>query len=376
MLNKFFAELDDLGNLPTASAYSQAREKLKPEVFKGLNKIVVDTFYDDYPEDEEVLKWNGKLLLAVDGSKIHVFDTPETRETFTVERNQFVEHVRGLGSFLYDVENEIIINVELSKQKSEASFIAENHINYIMPNSIILLDMGYNDYTTMALLISKKVDFVIRFPVSSKYTEVKKFVESEESSKVIELSVTESQKKLVKKYNLSTKIKVRFVKVVLDNGQTEILGTTLMDASISDLKYLYWKRWGIETYFDRFKNIFEVERFSGKKVQTIMQDFYGMVYLSNMESLLIKETNEELKSRNHLKKYTYKVNHSVSYSAMLDYLIDLFYKKASDEEIYQKMKIIFKTNPVVERPGRKFTREKRRHSTRLAYVSYNKRVIS
>ena len=41
-LNMVFGTLDTLADLPTASAYSQARRKLKPEVFLYLNQLVTD----------------------------------------------------------------------------------------------------------------------------------------------------------------------------------------------------------------------------------------------------------------------------------------------------------------------------------------------
>lgn len=39
-LNKFFRALGELFRVVTASAYSQARQKLKPEVFIHLNEVV------------------------------------------------------------------------------------------------------------------------------------------------------------------------------------------------------------------------------------------------------------------------------------------------------------------------------------------------
>lgn len=63
----------------TASAYSQARYKLKHTAFIELNqKAVVDTLYID---DDDQRFW-GYRLLAVDGSKIRLPDNDEIREEF------------------------------------------------------------------------------------------------------------------------------------------------------------------------------------------------------------------------------------------------------------------------------------------------------
>ena len=52
-INRFFHTLGLLGSIPTASAFCQAREKIKPEFFKALNEETIDFFYS-YDEGEPV----------------------------------------------------------------------------------------------------------------------------------------------------------------------------------------------------------------------------------------------------------------------------------------------------------------------------------
>ena len=50
---------------------------------------------------------------------------------------------------------------------------------------------------------------------------------------------------------------VRLAKVLLDTGEIEVLATSLMDEAIypdSIFKELYFKRWGIEGYYNLLKN--------------------------------------------------------------------------------------------------------------------------
>jgi hypothetical protein len=47
-LNKLYKALDELENVPTASAYCQARQKLQPALFLYLNERVTDGFYQLY----------------------------------------------------------------------------------------------------------------------------------------------------------------------------------------------------------------------------------------------------------------------------------------------------------------------------------------
>ena len=57
----------------------------------------------------------------------------------------------------------------------------------------------------------------------------------------------------------------------------------------------------------------------------IEQDFYGLIFLSTFESVLAKEDEEELSKHNTEKKlkYEYKINKSVSYSALAEHIAEL-----------------------------------------------------
>ena len=44
-LNRFFRAVGFLAEVPTASAYSQARQKVEPAVFHHLNQLVGEKFY-------------------------------------------------------------------------------------------------------------------------------------------------------------------------------------------------------------------------------------------------------------------------------------------------------------------------------------------
>jgi len=72
----------DNGTSVTKSAFTQARRHLKPEAFVILNqKAVIDVFYDK--DKDGFLKVWGFRLLAIDGSKIHLPESPKIKEEFT-----------------------------------------------------------------------------------------------------------------------------------------------------------------------------------------------------------------------------------------------------------------------------------------------------
>lgn len=369
-INKFFDKIGKLDNIPTASAYCQARDKIKPELFKEMSNKSIEDFYNFY----ETKTWNSRRLISVDGSKINFSNTEELRNKYKVINNTSGDYVQGLSSFMYDVLNEITLNAELDTIKVEKDFLLNEHIRYINPTDVILLDRGYADYSVLSSFVTRSIDFVIRFPISQSFKELSNFVLSEETDKVLTLKVTPKQKKYVKENNFNTEIKVRFVKVDLED-KIEILATTLFDESIEELKYLYGCRWGIETYFKRLKNIFELERFSSKKLNNIEQDFYGVFFLTNLESILIKDSQNILSQKTKNRKFEYKINRSVSYSSMMDYVIEIFFNSNfSDKQILKKLETLFITNPIIIRPNRKYEHKEISHARKLRVNLYEKRV--
>ena len=381
-INKFFDDLGLLENIPTASAFCQAREKIKPKFFKSLNENVVRFFYDNYEKEGFVKKWKGRLLWAVDGSWINISDTAETREKYSIQVNQYNEKgvVQALASFLCDVLNEISINSSLDEMKSEKSFIFDEHIRHYRRDAIVIYDRLYADYSIAASHIKAGIDFVIRCPMSNTFKNIEKFIKSDLIDEVVNLKTTARQKKFVEEHGLPQEIKLRLVKVELENGEIEVLMTSLKDKKkykAEDFKWLYNKRWGIETYLDRLKNQLEVERFSSEKLIGIEQDFYGIVFLSTLESIISKEDEKEIfeESREKQLKYEYKINKSISYSALVDHIVDLLLDlNKPPEEVVEDLRKLFRTGRTPVRPGRKFERKESSGFQRLRFHKYVKRI--
>ena len=130
MLNEAMTWLD----LPpvTASAYSQARYKLKHTAFIELNQTaIVDTMYED---DDYQTFW-GFRVLAVDGSKLILPDTKDVRETFgTIKYSNgkdaeiHGEHPYAMASVLYDVLNRIAIDACLRSARAYEIDLAIEHL--------------------------------------------------------------------------------------------------------------------------------------------------------------------------------------------------------------------------------------------------------
>jgi hypothetical protein len=382
-LNLFFTHLDLVAEMPEASAFCQARKKIKPELFITLKNETVKFFYDLYEKEGLVKRWKGRILCAIDGSIFNIPDTKETRKKYSIQTNQCKEGtVQALSSFLYDVLNEVCINAVINDKKSEKSFIFSDHVKKFTKEAIIIYDRLYADYSVISFHVKGDFDFVIRCPLTSSFKEVSNFVKSDCFDKIVTLKVTTKQKTFVKENGLPEVVTVRLVKVILSNGTIEVLITSLLDGmtyKLEDFKWLYNKRWCIETYFSRLKNLLEIERFSTKTVIGIEQDFHSLVFLSTLESILIKEDEEKIVKENIEKKrkYEYKINKSVSYTALADHIVDLLLNPdIPPSKVLAKMSRLFKNGSSPQRPGRQFKRKERTSTQKLRFHKYEKRVCA
>lgn len=113
----------------------------------------------------------------------------------------------------------------------------------------------------------------------------------------------------------------------------------------------------METYYDRVKNIFEVERFSGRNVRSIEQDFFGLIFLTTLESVLSKQAEAKLaqESVTAQRKHVAQVNHAVSYLALVDPTVALLLDPLGTvEETLATLHFLFKTNPTLHHPDDDF----------------------
>ena len=350
------------------SAYSQAREKIKYEAFIELCNDIKEQFYQEY----KYKKYKGFRLLAVDGSMIILPNNEDIKKEFSTTnvKNQYQdknkEIVQARVSVLYDVLNNIVVDSVIEDSKiHEINITIDKHLKELKEDDLVIFDRGYPSYRMFATIKSKyKANYLIRMKTSmyKKHTKIL----FDKNAKVNDITVTlkptyKELKELCKKENLPQKIKVRFIKVVLDDGEIEVLATSVLDKNIlktEDFKELYFKRWGVETYYEIMKNRLSLENFTGTSALAIKQDFYATMFISNMEAIISYELNEELESdSNESNKYEQKVNKSVSFNTIKNYAFELLYfpDKNIDEvldKIYQQLR----TNKIAIRPNRNYDR--------------------
>lgn len=363
----------DIKDSVTNSAFSQARKKLKYTAFIELNQTsVVDVMYSD----DDIKLYKGMRVLGIDGSKIILPQNPETIEEFgKVEQKNGeidVNYSYAMASVMYDVLNRIAIDSKLDKIKSYEVDLAIELLKYSKDNDLLIYDRGYPSYRHVSHLISAKRNFVMRCSKAS-FSKAREMLKGEGSSdQVVTIKVHHSKKKEIKNYKLPQEVKVRFVRVVLDTDEYEVLVTNLLDRdkfTTNEFKDIYYMRWGVESFYAILKTRLNLENFSGKTVHSIYQDFYSTIYLAGIESLLTEDINEELSQKETQNEQ--KVNHNVSFNGIKNKALDLLFSSKRVDNLIEKLEILFKTNPVQIRSKRKVIRKK---SSSYKLLNYHKRT--
>lgn len=349
------------------SAFVQARKKVKPEVFDKLSSVLLNEFYTD--NDVAIKLWNGFRLLAVDGSRITLPITNELKEIYGKTKNQTnTSIVQARCSVIYDVLNNYVLDGILAPLKRGERDLALSHLEHCKKNDLILYDRGYPSYDFIHENLKKGFDYLMRVKVSFSGL-VKDFEKSGKKSLVVEMYPRKNTKISDKEYTKITPIKVRLIRIELGKGQVEILMTSLLDSRVyktNQFKKLYFKRWGVETFYDELKNKLKVEHFSGYSNQSILQDFKAALFVSNIQTLIVSELEDELKQSNRNKKYDYKINTNVSYGLLKNRIVNLFLEdNPIENNTVEELKLMFKSHLVPIRPNRKFERNIGKYRTRI-----------
>lgn len=365
----------------TSSAYSQARKKLKHTAFRELDSDTTSIFY----QESDVKKFRGFRLIAFDGSKIILPNTPEISAEFGTTRinNQTNQDLGTYTSGLFiagvDVLNQICVSSSLSKGNSYEVDEVIPLLEQLEDSDLLIFDRGYASYKALASLIDKNKNFIVRIPKASFAASNKMFKKGGKWSKIVELTPHHSVKAEVKSLNLPSKIKVRFVKVILSTGEIEVLATSLFDEEYTqtDFKKLYGLRWGVETFFSILKGRLELENFTGNTLESVLQDFWAAVFLSNIESIMTSDLIPEIEvetdvidNDNTTIKTKKTINKSISFNVIKNMAFEIFGNNDSIDIKLEKIFKLFLMKPNITNQTRQVERKK---ITPRQSLNFNKR---
>lgn len=366
-IHSFFEALGQPCPGLTPSAWSQARLKLRYTAFVSLNQeAIVQVVYRDRA-DPRLKLWREHRLTAIDSSLVRLPGEQALGETFgwaecKNHAGECGRYPQARLSALTDVLNHIAIQTFFEPWKKGEREMAAAHIQRLEQWDLALLDRGFAEYPLWARFVHAQRKFVCRCQASSFSIVNQLFKENQAGrSVIVTLKPSAHHLKELRQHGLPETLTLRFVTVRLSTGELEVLGTNLLDQTLYPTECfgeLYHYRWGVETYYGLLKGRLDLGNFTGLTAQALRQDVYSTVFVSNLESILVAPSNQQLQEHSAALKHPQQVNHAVSFHAIKSHIIALLASQQPLPEVVEQLRGLFLANPTTVRPERKAPRRK------------------
>ena len=406
-LHDFFEKLcsiqGTLAGSVSASAWSQARKKLRHTAFIELNEEAV--LSSAYSSPQSLCFWQDYRLLAVDSSVLRLPRSHILLEHFGGQEElsndkgpcrfqRPVPHCRL--SVLYDCANRLVLHAQVGSYKDNERGLLLEHFKHMAAcpgggtlrglKDLILADRGYAGYGFISECARRGMDFVVRCQKQS-FVEVSAFFseDKEGMSRIITLRPYQRLgRKKAEALGLPEAMRVRLVSVRLESGELEVLMSSLLDEArygAGDFGALYQMRWGVESFFGLIKGRLGLENFSGRSVEAVLQDIHATILLCNLESVLTRGAAAQLRQpggkpvggdkRLGRLRHRKQINRAVSFHALKSRAMELLLGKKPVAEVVSELSVLFVANPVSSRPQRA---RPRTPTPRSRVIDYLKRV--
>ena len=354
--------LDDLGadTFPsvTKQAVSKARGGIRPSLFQELFNISVDIFYKNIGKRKT---WHGMHVFAIDGTKLQLpcskSNTLEFSDLFNT-RNPKQRFSMALGSIIYDVLEDYIIHASINPFLASERLAALTHLEVIKDlgihkRSVIIFDRGYYSEWLFRYCTDNKIPCVMR---------LKEKINLSRSSHGDTVSVIPGKPKAGTK-----DIKIRILAVPLETGTTEYLATNIFDEKITAemFRELYFLRWPIESKYYELKYRINIEEFNGATSNSIRQEFFINLLISNLSSLIKSAADNEIeRTANPNNHHRYQANRTYIIGR-IKRIVPKIFAGLSDDSIIDQLFSEALTRKSQLQPGRRGNRQridgKRRH---------------
>lgn len=376
-----FFDMDS--SAPTAQAFCQQRDKLKPEALEA----VFHDFVQSAGRPDSLGKYR---FLAVDGSVLTFGrgDTPETA-AYHVSAGHMCFNSIHLNA-LYDLDVRIYTDAVLQPvhEKDEFRAFCTMVDRSSAPDgtrTVFIGDRGYSSYNNMAHVIEKGQYFLFRtkdIHSSKGMTAGLGLPDQDTFDETVTVTITRSLSKKVgdtpglqryvdnktafdfveyKSLDAYT-MTLRIVRFPISDTEHECLVTNLPadEFPLEKLKTIYFRRWGIESAFRKLKFTVGLNNFHSEKPEYVKQEVWARLLAYNITELITGHTV----LCNNGKKHTYKVNFSAAAHICMVFLRPYIQDRPMDVEGLVRKH----AQPV--RPGRQYKRLKTGRIRKPVYFTY------
>jgi hypothetical protein len=372
-LEKFFDELGD-ANGCSVSAFTQQRIKLKSSFFCLWNRVLWSSFY--YYSRSDIRQWKSFRVIGADGSNVSLVNTPALNSYFGGASNQSCSFVQAKTFYHYDVLNQLVLYSKIAPYRYGEVPMAYDAIEHLEEDMLVIYDRNFCSYKMFALHLwaEREIKFVIRGKDNHKM--IREFIAGGKQTAIVYVSPGLAAIKGLKESGFivtkQTLLKVRLVRVELEKT-VEVLVTNLWQEEgypDDEFKALYFLRWGVETNISIQKNILQLEAFSGLTVESVEQDFYATVFITNLHSVLIKDAQTSVDESSGNRKHPMKVNKNKSMGKLKANLISLFI----DNDVETILKLLhshFIRDTLPVRKNRSYQRVTKNKHTKSKHRTYS-----
>jgi hypothetical protein len=346
------------------SAFSQARNKLHEDAF-----IYIKNKHLDYFQKKATLKayWRNYRVVAIDGSSLNLPKDPALIKYFGITKNQNKEISTGAKiSVAYDVCNNLILDALIDKVDASEQSLAIEHMHKLNAQTdLLVFDRGYPGIAFVLKLMDQGFKFCFR--LSSSWKEAYQLLE--DNNHDIDWTLRKGRRYRIsngkEQYLTEDLFGLRLVKIILPNGQVEVLLTNLSDRNtfdIDSLKELYKMRWSVEECYKRLKQVGQIEYFTGRTVRAVKQDFNARIVMLNMASMIESQCVEpeianKLAQGKSKRKHKVQVNRTQIWAKMKDFLYEIFWDRNRHSSIKKMLSLMYNCFDII-REGRSFKRTK------------------
>lgn len=355
------------------SGFSKARKKINWELFESVNRRLVTHFYDT-DSTPTLRTWQGFLLRGIDGTVHNIVDTMANRIYFGMGGNDQKKVCQGRSLISYDPLNGLIDKAYLGHMNIGESTIAKRWVQERTSNELCIYDRGYTGAALQYMHDYQGVPYLIRSKLGHNNA-VKAFVASGEKEVIQEWVLSAQVRKELKEAGIDTSnkthLKVRLLRIELDNGEIEVLVTNLLDQQqypYKVFKKLYFLRWPTETTIGFTKNTLCIELTSGFSPLTVMQDFFGTIIRANVQALLEQDAQQIVEQKTAHRKLTYQNNRSFAAGIIKGFWAALWLGKQQEQTYQEVVEIIaskvepVRKNRTYERDIKTFRRNRGKHN--------------
>lgn len=285
----YFTELKRADLAAARSSITGARSKLSWRAFEYLLKELNSATTSSL--------WRGRRVFAVDGTYLSLPATAEILKSFP--RANSIKKRTHYPKALFVTATNVLSGVPLTAKIDSGESGSERKLLISMlsdfaKNSVLLLDRGFDGVQNLYEIHKRDLYFIARMRTDRTTSLViRKFLDSKKYSSIVEFE------------NEEDKIfKVRLIRRgICRNGRPIVVATNLVDQkySATEVFNLYKKRWNIETMYRRVKGLFQIEKFTAKSLNGVLQEIWANLFVLGLTSDTMNGANTP--SAQHIPNY-------------------------------------------------------------------------